>query len=238
MENKTSDRNTKGNFLTRIYPIPLWVLLIVIVLILLAWLMTQFLPRQAQPASVADDVQDCTRTSEGQDLPQDFTCEGQSGYTMTITNVAPGITAGLLPISDSEESESYTYPTDGVTCIAFIAGDLVFYDKNDDNRLVTSFPEPVTLALESTQEGALILPNEINKILEANPDSQLAKCLETHSISAVEDIVPIYLYTPAFDTSIHIWKPFQNYTIDTTNRTVTIEFMNWGDQQFGGGTRP
>jgi hypothetical protein len=54
----------------------------------------------------------------------------------------------------------------------------------------------------------------------------------------VEDIVPIYLYTPEFDTNIHIWKPFQNFTIDKANNEMTIEFLYWGDQQAGGGTRP
>jgi hypothetical protein len=233
-----SDNNNKSaeiNFFLRRYPIPFWMLVIIaIFFILITWLIAK-LPQQNKAAQPAiNNAQDCdSGLEEGE-----FTCSDRPGYQMVLNNVPSEVTPGLLPISDEEEAELREYPTDGVGCVVSIAGNLVFYEKENNNNPVTSFFEPVRLIINYTNNDASILQTDINNFLENNSNSELAQCLQAKSISTVEDIVPIYLYTPEFDTNIHIWKPFQNFTIDKANNEMTIEFLYWGDQQAGGGTRP
>ena len=51
--------------------------------------------------------------------------------------------------------------------------------------------------------------------------------------------MPAYLYVPQSEKGIHIWKPFQYYSVEkildsrkneTRELSVTITFKSWGDQ--------
>jgi hypothetical protein len=214
----------KDNFFT-------WMLtVIVIALILLScWLLRgdRRLPSIPKPTV----AKDCT----SEENSGSFTCKDKAEYTISLANVPEGVTPRMLQVSAIEEERLRSLPTDG-TCVVSIAGNLVFYDNGDN--LVTSFPEPITLTLNYTTQDALLLQPDINKFFKVSANPKVKECLDSNSVAKVDNIVPIYLYAPAFDTTIQIWKPFQNYTINEDDKTMTVEFLNWGDRQIGGGTKP
>ena len=182
--------------------------------------------------------------------PGEYVCTGLHDYTITLTNVPGDVAPYLLPISADEESQLRDAPKDGVGCVVSIAGNLVFYDNN--NKLFTSFPDPVTLELHYTdndEQFRTIFNKKVEStnimtesLIGSQYDDKLVNCagnLKANGVDKIE-LVPIYLYTPMIDgySGIHIWKPFQNFSINEVDKTMTIEFLYWGDQQVGGGTRP
>ncbi|HLO16804.1 MAG TPA: hypothetical protein VK206_18365, partial [Anaerolineales bacterium] len=151
------------------------------------------------------------------------------GYEITLSNVPENVTPRLLKIDNDKELRDYE--KDGTKEIVFIAGNLVFSDANGDT-LVTSFNSPVRLTFSYTAEAEQRFIDYRNTLVE-------------RGVVASKDevkLIPIYLYTHTYEDKerpeLHIWKPFQNFLVDEANRTMTIEFLFWGDQQVGGGTRP
>jgi hypothetical protein len=115
---------------------------------------------------------------------------------------------------------------DGVGEVLFIAGNLVFYDNK--NELVTSFPSPISLTVNYTDE------DEQRRIERQKALRREGKLAENEEVQ----LIPVYLYSYTEKPEMNIWKPFQNFSIDKINKTMTIEFLFWGDQQVGGGTKP
>jgi hypothetical protein len=223
--------------------------IIAILLILLIWLLTGLssqtnipsdtstvIPASDTPAPTASTPQECRPGS----VEGEFTCSdpGQPEYTIALAKVPQDVTPKILPVSDQEEANLRDLPTDGIACVVSIAGNLVFYEKNDNDKLVTNFSTAVQLTLNYTAADKLLLQPDIKQFLETSENAKLTQCLKDKAITAVEEIVPIYLYSPAFNPSIRIWKPFQNFSPDNQNNKMTVEFLYWGDQPIGGGTRP
>jgi hypothetical protein len=243
MDNKPSGPIAEKNFIIRKYLIPGWLLfLLALILSLLSW---SFGRSTGEGSSTPGAIFMPTLTSTPQACPTStsggtFTCADSTlGYTMDVE--VPGdqnIVPGLLPISPSEKTQLYGYPTDGSTCIAFIAGNLVFYDPENPTVPVTSFSEPVTLTLKLTDTEKSMGGSDAVSIATQTTNSALKDCMEKYPQTTVEKIVPIYLYTFSYNNqTYHIWKPFQNFTIDDENN-IQVQFLYWGDQQVGGGTKP
>ena len=138
-----------------------------------------------------------------------------------MTDVPEKVSPYLLPVSPAEEEELRQLPREDIGCIISIVGNMAFYDA--DNNLVTSFPSAVSLKYTFTEED----------------NTKFAECaqgLQDQGIVASSSevtYVPIYFYNKP---DMVIWKKFQDFTPDAG--AVTIDFTEWGDQQFGGGTKP
>lgn len=227
MDNRTNDRNGKSNFLTRMFEIPAWLLLliaiaailasvlritipaflwvlIVLVLILIGWLRKGAGPILGNKRELSDP-----------DAPE---------YTITLGNVADDITTSLLKIDDRDASRNLD--KDGIGEVLFIAGNLVFNDNT--NALVTSFSSPISLTVNYTDQ------DEQRRLERQQALRKEGKLAENEEVQ----LIPVYLYSHTEQPEINIWKPFQNFSIDKVNKTMTIEFLFWGDQQVGGGTKP
>ena len=264
MDNKTDDLTARENFLTRKFAFPAWIIIVIaIVLVLLGWVLPEPGGGDTPPESTATQPSTSEPvTSESTWIPTptildctseeslgSFTCADIEGYTLSLEGVPAGVTPNLLKISAQEEEELRALPTDGIGCVVSIAGNLVFYDGDDS--LVTRFDEPVTLTFnyaandvqfQTLFNGSEELPKLRADLKKSTFDSQLAECAGSLMESGVTEIelVPIYLYAPLTDEvpAIQVWKPFQVFSVDTEARTMTIEFLYWGDRQVGGGTKP
>lgn len=152
---------------------------------------------------------------------KEYICNGLSGHTLTVANVPDEVRPYLLPVSPEEEEKLRQLQTEDIGCIISIVGNMAFYDI--DNNLVTSFPSAVSLTYNFTPAD--------NSRLE-----DCAQTLEKQGIVASSEevtYVPIYLYNKQGTV---IWKKFQDPTFG--DGTVTINFIEWGDQQGGFGTKP
>jgi hypothetical protein len=158
---------------------------------------------------------------------------GLSGHQFTISDYPKDITPVLLDISSDEKDELEKLPTDGIGMITSIVGNLVFYDK--DEKPVFSFSSPVKLTYNYTDADEQGVKDRQTFLMAQQKEQGIKEPKEINV-----DFIPIYLYTLEEEGKpvIKIWKPFQNFTLNEVNHTVTIEFLFWGDQQFGGGTKP
>jgi hypothetical protein len=148
-----------------------------------------------------------------------FTCKGER--EITLDGVPSGVTPYLLTITP--EFREFLLGPDAqkspeTSCIFMLAGDLAFY--NEDDELITSFDSAVTIEYA-------FLPEDEDAYLDCQ------KMVQEFTGIAAEDVeyVPVY-----YDQET--WKPFKNYVVDTETGLMTIEFASWGDQPIGGGTRP
>ncbi|HSB01820.1 MAG TPA: hypothetical protein VLE49_14310 [Anaerolineales bacterium] len=224
MDNKTSDRNAKGNFLTRSFEVPAWLITVAVITLILSAVMENTLPVILLIIIVIVLTVIWLFRKQGPSTIKlkEVTLSGLQGYTINLTSVPDNITPELLQISVEEEKRLRGLEMDGVGLITSIAGNLVFRDKSGTE--VNSFFPPIKLTYNFTSEDE-------------------EKLLQRQSLFPTEDVklVPIYLYTypeKAQEPKISIWKPFQNFSIDRDNKTMTIEFQFWGDQQTGYGTKP
>jgi hypothetical protein len=147
-------------------------------------------------------------------------------YKIILSNIPKGVSPKLLKIEDRESLREYN--KDGVGEILSIAGNLVFYDDNIKDKLVTSFASPVRLTFNYTEED------------KKNLAARKAALIKQGFLRETEDVelIPAYLYSYADGPINNIWKPFQNFRIDKANQTMTIEFLFWGDQPIGPSTKP
>jgi hypothetical protein len=226
MDNRTDDRNGRSNFLTRMFEIPAWLLLliaivailasvlritipaflwvlIVIVLIVIGWLSKSRTPIPGSKRELSDP-----------DAPE---------YKTTLWNVPADVTSSLLKIDDRDGLRALD--KDGVGVVLSVAGNLVF---NDNDKLVTSFSSPISLTFNYTADDE---QRRLERQEALRRDGTIAPNEEVQ-------LMPVYLYSPTDKPAINIWKPFQNFRIDKVNRTITIELLVWGDQPYGPGTKP
>lgn len=162
--------------------------------------------------------------------PKEIILEGLPGYTMTLSNVPEDVTPELLPISDEEKERLMDLRKDGVGLITSIAGNLVFYDQN--RKEVNSFSSPVRLIYNFTSDD------------EEKRTKRKADLMEKGKLAETEDVdlIPIYLYSYTPDKGeppeFEIWRPYQNFSRSSDNKTMSVEVRFWGDQQIGYGTKP
>ena len=214
MSQKSSADATRPNY--RMHNISIVGLLVVIVLLLLR----SCLPTSTSPYRDAEtkpgDIDQWACKGEGGEL----NCAAdESGHALSLSNVPNGVTPYLVPISADKEAELSKLPMDGFTCLA-IVGNLVFYDDKSE-KLVTSFSTPVTLHINVT-------PGDLSK---------LADCQSDPKYPTIDELMPVYLFLPAADASVNIWKPFQTFKLDPERPGgVTVEFNYWSDDPFGFGS--
>ena len=221
MDNGINDRNGQRKFLSGVFEIPGWLLLLIAivailaavlritvpaylwVLIILVLVLVGWFSRGGSPTTGP------TRRISDPDAP---------GYTITLGNVPDRVASNLLKIDDRTASQNLD--KDGVGEVLFISGNLVFNDTTNNNTLVTSFPSPIRVTINYT-------------------DADEQRRLERQNALGEEvRLIPVYLYSPVGKQDINIWKPFQNFRIDQASKTMTVEVLFWGDQQVGGGTKP
>ena len=252
MDKKIGNRNAGFSPVSRKVEISIRLMAMLTILFLASALLqscSSNLPVDSIPATQTDITGDPTNLPKNAEKcggsPEQYVCTGLHDYTITLTNVPKDVTPYLLPISPDTESQLRNLPRDGVGCVVSIAGNLVFYDSG--NKLYTSFSEPVTLKLQYTdhEQNFFTLfnnPKAVPALQQAGYDDQLIECMSNLQKNGIDhiELVPVYLYTPmiAAYSDIHIWKPFQNFSIDETGKIMKIEFLYWGDRQIGGGTRP
>ena len=254
MGKNTNNQNANTSVVFRQVRLPVWAVALIAMLPIAIVLLNACgenaqasqTPVTSDPTKLPEGAQACTN----QENPEIYDCPTGNNYKLTLSHVPSGITPFMLP-NGAEESQLGDSPKDGIGCVVFIAGNLAFY--NSEETLVTSFLEPVTLELQYTDNESNFQvifnqqndPNQmVGSLKEAQFDDQLIECannLKEKGIAEI-DLVPIYLYTPQVEgySNVHIWKPFQNFepTKPDDTHTMTIEFLYWGDQQVGGGTRP
>jgi len=166
----------------------------------------------------------------------EYACDGlcpydEAGHSLTVANVPDGVTAYFAPIPAEEQEQLKALDFDGFTCLNSISGNLTFYnDKTQE--WVTSFAETVTITVDYTYAD-----------LQAVKDCGS----ELEDKDLWQDLVPVFLYMPAEDESVNIWKPFSDYTViplefdprstpDMKAGTIEIRFNFWGDDPKGFGS--
>lgn len=201
-----------------------WVL-IVIILLVLGWI--------SSPSNLPRG-----RTVELSDR------DGDREYRMVFSGLPAGVNPRLLPIADRQKLRDARKDKE-IKHVLSVAGDIAFFD--DKGNLVSSFASPVRLTLYLTDQDKEALAQR------------------TAMLNQKVELIPAYLYSPVFksikerddideknqgDESAEtndmveqpdenlIWMPFQNFTRDDINQTLTIEFMFWGDQPVGPSTKP
>jgi hypothetical protein len=166
---------------------------------------------------------------------KEYELKGTDGYTITLSKVPEGITPRLIDIPPEEHDRFMGLTRDGnVKLITSIAGNLVFEKVNEDGQTeqVNSFTSPVRLTYNFTPADEEKRKKREHKL---HSSGQLA---ETENVR----LVPIFLYQldpeKTGKAEFEVWLPFQNFKYDQGQQRVTIEFLFWGDQPIGGGTRP
>jgi hypothetical protein len=248
MDNKVSNQNKKGNFLTRRFEAPAWL----IITIIIAWLVSAVIENKIFAVlliviAVALIVIWLYLRYPTDIKQKEVTLPGLPGYTITLSNIPDNVTPELLPISSDEEERLKGLDTDGVGLITSIAGNLVFYDETKAE--VNNFDSPIILTYNFSTKDEEGLLSQKEDLIQKNIIAEKDKV----------KLIPIYLYTyiPKKERGSRIttdqksattreqeaeippvWKPFQNFSVDEANKTTAIEFMFWGDQPTGWGTRP
>lgn len=231
MDNRTNSRNGGRNLLTGRFEIPAWLLLLIAIIAILAsvlritipafvWvliaillLVIGWLGSQTNPPGRTVEIYDPDARE----------------YKLRFSNLPENVNPRTLRIPDRESLKGLPKDKE-VGEILSIAADIAFYDNND--RLVSRFAEPVTLTFNYTDEDQRRLDARAQRLGE-----KVA-------------MIPVYLYSPVFKTQQQgagaieetgenqIWLPFQKYSRNEDNQTLTVEFRFWGDGQIGPGTNP
>jgi hypothetical protein len=154
---------------------------------------------------------------------------------MVFSGLPGGVNPRLLSITDRQKLRNSPKDKE-IGDVLSVAGDIAFFDDKDD--LVSSFASPVRLTLYFTDQDKEALAQR------------------TAMLNQKVELIPAYLYSPVFkskkatdeinekDETVEqrdeplIWMPFQNFTRDDVNQTLTVEFMFWGDQPVGPSTKP
>ena len=141
-----------------------------------------------------------------------YKCDGRSNHQISLSNVPPGVTPYLLPITDEEEQRLRDAEKEGTSCIISIVGDLAFYDEK--NNLVTKFDPPISISYQ---------------FLKEEDGNNFEKCKG--------DFPDTIAYVPVAFYDNKVWRPIGEFN-KADDGTVSFEFATWGDQQGGFGTQP
>lgn len=224
MDNRTNDRNGKSNFLTRMFEIPSWLLLLIAIVAILASVLRITIPAFLWVLIVLVlIVIGWLRKREGP-IPgsqRELSDPDAPDYKTTLWNVPADVTSTLLKIDNRDALRGLD--KDGFEVVLSVVGNLVF-DDNDNNF----FPSPITLTFNYTAD------DEQRRLERQEALRRDGKIKANEEVQ----IIPVYLYSHTEEPVIRIWKPFQNFRIDKVNRTITIELLVWGDQPYGPGTKP
>lgn len=226
MNRNSKDRGTLDNLLTRRLQIPAWLVTIIAIvlgsaaiferseisngrlLIILALLLLIL------GAFLMGKTSESEPDENGSADEITIYDEATPNHKMTLSRLPANVTPILLRIPDREGLKGLK--KEGVGEILTISGNLVFQDRYKEGEWVTSFSSPVKLTFNYTED-----------------DEQKAKEKDA-------EIIPVCLYTYPCEPEKpdhQIWKPFQTFSIDKARRTMTIEFLFWGDPPIGPGTK-
>jgi len=225
MDNRTSNRNARGNFLTRSFAIPAWLLILLAIVTFLATLFRLAIPSFIWVLVALLLILIGWLPSQGGLAPgsrKELTDPAASQYKIEVSNFPNYANPTLLRIEDRNRLLDLTRDPE-IGIVTSVAGDLVF--------AVNNFDSPVRLVLNYT-------PEDEQKAVERR-QSLIKEGLLTAG-SEVE-LIPIYLHSPTTEeggSADKIWRPFQNFKLDTEKREATIDVSSWGDSPTGWGTRP
>lgn len=183
----------------------------------------------SNPATVTETPVDVTepsgsgRPDEAEECPGEsgtYTCISLSGNEITFTEVPENVFPNILPVSPEKEQELRQADKEGTECVFAIIADIAFYDT-DDNLVTDFIDSPVninyTLTDEELAEFEVCKKTLVDQELVAEP--------------AEVQFVPVYF-------SNNLWKPFPEDSYTLEGNMVDVRITSWGDQPWGGGTRP
>jgi hypothetical protein len=150
-----------------------------------------------------------------------YTCEGLDGHQITIKGVSGDLVPYLLDISPERQQQLLELGKQSTEtgCVFAIAGDLVFYDQEQNLVSDPTFESPITISYTFTDED-----------MDSFEACEIT-LMERGLIAEADTVqyLPVY-----FDNEF--WRTFKKY--DVVDRSVIITFSTWGDRPIGGGTQP
>lgn len=230
-----NDKTGGPNFVTRTLAIPAWLLVLIAVVAVAALLLRITIPSFVWVLSIFLLIIMGWFPRRG-DLDQgqrvELSDRDSPWHKFSLSHVPENVTAKLLKIESRDLLRALDKDRE-IGEITSIAGDLAFSRKDNSEVTVHDFSSPVRLTLNYTDEDEKGREQR-QAFIDQNPE------LVTEADGKKVRLIPIYLYTSKAEgrTDINIWKPFQNYTLDEVSKTVTVEFMFWGDSPTGWGTKP
>ena len=235
MNNRNEDKSGWLNFLSGALTLPTWLLVLIIIGAVLASLLGATIPASVWILIVLLLLLIGLFIRQAELRPKqrvELSDEDSKDHNFSLSNVPENVTATLLKIESRSKLREFEKDRE-IGLIVSIAGDLAFYSKDNNNLAVHSFGAPVRLTLNYTDEDEKGLEQR-QAFIDKNP--QLIGPGEDRKVK----LIPIYLYTSRAEgrADINIWKPFQNYTLNERNKTVTVDFLFWGDSPTGWGTKP
>jgi hypothetical protein len=148
-----------------------------------------------------------------------YTCLGLSDHEITLTGVPDKVLPYLLSVPPKREEELRQAEKEGTGCIFAIVGDLAFYDT--DNNLVTDFSQtPVTLTYSFNEKDMDEFEVCKNSLVDQNLVADPGEV----------EFLPVYFSDK--------WQPFPEGTSSVDGNLAAVTVTSWGDQPFGGGTKP
>jgi hypothetical protein len=216
MENRTNNRNTQGNWLTRGLTIPAWLLLLIALLAILASVLRIQIPDFIWVlVALLLLLMGWLPKRDGGGTSKELSDPAASDYRIRVSNYPRYANPTLLTIADRGQLRDLNKDPQ-IGAVTSVAGDLVF--------AVNRFDSPVELVMNYTAEDERRL-NERKELLAPKD----------------VDLVPIYLHTPTTEegeATDRIWRPFEEFTLDPERKQAKITVSSWGDSPTGWGTRP
>ena len=215
MNNRINNRDTQRNFLTRGLTIPTWLLLLIAILAILAYVLRIAIPDFVWVLVVLLLVLMGWFSGRGNGSSKELSDPAAPGYRIRVSNFPRYANPTLLTIADRGQLQVLNKdPQIGV--VISVAGDLVF--------AVNRFDSPVELVMKYTDDD----------------ERQLKERQQSLAPQNVE-LIPIYLHTPTTDeggSRDRIWRPFEDFTLDTERKEARIRVSSWGDSPTGWGSKP
>jgi hypothetical protein len=216
MDNRTSNRNAQGNFLTRRLGIPAWLLILFVVVTVLIVALRITVPSFLWVVIALLLLLIGWLSGQGGSTPgssKELSDPDEPNYQIRVSNYPDYANPTLLRIEDRTGLLDLNREAE-IGLVTSVAGDLVF--------AVNRFDSPVRLVMNYTAEDEQKLRERREKL------------------GGKVELVPIYLHSPTTDEGSvnRIWRPFQDFTLDTEKRQATIQVSSWGDSPTGWGTKP
>lgn len=248
MNNKNKIGNHLSTFFTRLLTIPTWLLLLLIVASVSAAALNITAPSLTLAIiSILLIAVGLIQKPAGSSVKTRIILfpDNTPNIKLTISKCPENVTPILLKLQKSKD-ELLKESIDDVQIgkVLDVIGDLAFEKTIEKDRKLENvenvgnhdiyehhFPSEVELTF-----------NYSVKVEEDFADWQSTN-VKKGIIQSIDEakLLPVYLYESplgAEKPDIRIWKPFQNYSVDRNNRTITVKFDSWGDTNFGIGTKP
>jgi hypothetical protein len=225
MNNRTTNRHTQDNFLTRRFAIPSWILILLAIFTVLTTILGINIPSFIWILIVLLLIGVGWLPDQGGSTPpsrKELSDPDASQYRIEVSNFPSYANPTLLKIENRNRLLDLAREPE-IGLVTSVAGDLVF--------AVNNFDSPVRLVLNYTPE------DEQKRMERRQSLIKEGSLIEGENV----ELVPIYLHTPTTEegsSADKIWRTFQNFQVDAEKREATIEVSSWGDTPTGWGTKP